>query len=223
MAARAKLLASEARMFASKLKDLLNGTVTTHVTIGARTDDVTEESIVGPGIKGSETSSQPFQLQGCRAPIWLDPFFRLRLNSAGRLTVEQSLIYLRTGTDRGPEPDGDLLHLDYERGKQRYTAAHLQIHATSPAWQRVLPAKKPLHKIHVPVGGVRFRPTLEDLIEMLITEHIVTPNNHDTWRGHVERSRSELHAKQLYAAVLRDPDTARAALAEHGRRQDARS
>lgn len=65
-------------------------------------------------------------------------------------------------------PDADaevceLFHVDYEREKQdNYPEAHWQINAGSDAWAGAMGPKGKLVKLHLPVGGRRFRPSLED-------------------------------------------------------------
>jgi hypothetical protein len=84
-----------------------------------------------------------------------------------------------------------LLHCDYQREKEHgYPEAHLQICASSSSWEeagkrlgtgdvRLLP------KLHLPVGGRRFRPTLEDVIEFLLVEDLVEAS--PKWNVELER------------------------------------
>lgn len=95
--------------------------------------------------------------------------YRLVLNSAGWLTVVSSVIALWTAEDT-PRP---LLHYDYERNKEGYTSAHVQVEATSHAWESVLPSDKALSRLHLPVGGIRYRPTIEDVVEFLGDHRLV--------------------------------------------------
>jgi hypothetical protein len=63
---------------------------------------------------------------------------------------------------------------------------------------------------HLPVGGRRYRPTLEDMVEFLITERLARPKR--GWKRAIADGREEFRKKQLRAAIRRDPDTARDAL-----------
>lgn len=75
-------------------------------------------------------------------------------------------------------------HDGHQQEQERYTEAHVQVHARHTALERLLGGLgrkevDALTKIHLPVGGRRFRPALEDLLECLIDEGGVEP--HDGW------------------------------------------
>lgn len=59
-------------------------------------------------------------------------------------------------------------------------------------------------KLHLPVGGRRFRPCLEDIIEFCIVEGIVEPHNRD-WREVIDDKRDQFYRRQLKAAVRQYP------------------
>lgn len=69
-----------------------------------------------------------------------------------------------------------------------------------------------LADIHFPVGGHRFRPCLEDVLEMLVLEFGI--DKEPRWRDAVTRGRERWRRNQLKAAIWDDPAAARAALAE---------
>jgi hypothetical protein len=79
------------------------------------------------------------------------------------------------------DPDGGrpLVRFDYERGKiGGYPEAHIQISGQSAGLDAVLDRRgrqRPLAKLHFPVGGRRFRPSLDDVIEFLILEGLAEP------------------------------------------------
>lgn len=58
-------------------------------------------------------------------------------------------------------------------------------------------------RFHFPVGGRRFRPGVEDLIEAMISEGIAT--GRPGWQAAVEEHRNGYDRKQLGAAVRRAP------------------
>lgn len=64
-------------------------------------------------------------------------------------------------------------------------------------------------------GGRRFRQTVEDLIEFLVTEKLAS--GRARWKAHVDKGRQGFEERQLRAAVRRHPDTALAILREEGR------
>ena len=68
--------------------------------------------------------------------------------------------------------------------------------------------------LHLPVGGRRFRPSLEDLIEFCILEDLVTPRR--DWQDELNASRDRFRIQQLKAAVRRNPDEAADVLRDDG-------
>jgi hypothetical protein len=101
-------------------------------------------------------------------------------------------------------------HYDYDREPDHpYPAAHVQVAGESPALGALcqqLGKDLQLGRLHLPVGGRRFRPSLEDLIEVLISEGIATGRT--GWEGAIAKHRDWYHRKQLGAAVRRAPATA---------------
>lgn len=69
--------------------------------------------------------------------------------------------------------------------------------------------------VHVPVGGARFRPCLEDVLEMLIVEFGVD-HSHGDWRGALAQGRRRWRQHQLRAAINDNPDVAIHQLRELG-------
>jgi hypothetical protein len=71
-----------------------------------------------------------------------------------------------------------------------------------------------LGRFHFPVGGRRFRPTLEDLIEFLVVEGLV--DSYANWRTVLLEHRGRWERLQLQAAVRRDSEAAADALTDLG-------
>jgi len=63
-----------------------------------------------------------------------------------------------------------------------------------------------LASFHFPVGGHRFRPSLEDVLEVVVREFGV--DHTDSWELAVQRGRAAWREKQLRAAVRDDPRSA---------------
>lgn len=125
------------------------------------------------------------------------------------LTVKSSAMIL--ATEPAITNENMLLHYDYEREKaDGYPEAHLQICATSESWEeagrRHDGHTRLLSKLHLPVGGRRFRPTLEDILEFLIVENLVEARLN--WKAALEDSRDAFREKQLRAAIRQFPDVA---------------
>jgi hypothetical protein len=107
-----------------------------------------------------------------------------------------------------------LCHFDYERSKSGYPEAHLQVFGESAAltaWEGDPFGRRGLGRLHFPMGGRRYRPILEDVIEFLVAEGLAEAR--DGWRDVIEAERHEYQQIQLRAAIRRDPDTARSAVA----------
>ena len=80
-------------------------------------------------------------------------------------------VRLEYDRDFGSEPD------DTRLGVHRRSAAHVQIHGASEelAYAQAVSGLRlrRLEMFHIPVGGRRFRPTLEDFIEFLHAEKLI--------------------------------------------------
>jgi hypothetical protein len=201
-----------AERFAGELTTLLNKTVCDDAYVGV-TDRGDGTVAYGTGMwPKSPAQDQRLRTTG-DCPCWLRIVGQLFLDGDGYLTVAKSAYVVSAGN-----PPAELFHYDYERNKADYPDAHMQVIAGSPAWDDFLTAsgKKEgsLSKLHLPVGGKRYRPALEDILEALIAEHIVDPK--PGWDRALNESRDEFRRRQLRAAIRRDPDTAIAALRDRG-------
>jgi hypothetical protein len=214
---RDRQVKQKAQGFADELSNLLNKTVCRGVRLNSVRDPGRKVVWVGYRISESElTSAEAFELStGKRSGIYCGLSIQLGLDDEGvYLMVQNSFM--------GLFPDSrmtkTLCHFDYERDKQdNYPEAHMQIEASSEAWEEVLKRsdsagdrERTLAKLHLPVGGRRFRPTLEDIIEFVVSERLVEP--HPGWKAVVEESRASFQEKQLRAAIRRSPDVARQAM-----------
>lgn len=137
------------------------------------------------------------------------------------MMVKESMTILALDGDLSRE----LLHYDYERDKNKqppgYPEAHLQVCASSDDWeiagQRSRQGNLSLARIHLPVGpigGRRFRPTLEDVIEFLIVEGLV--DHRKGWKAALDKTRQPFQELQLKAAVRKNQQLAIEALTEEG-------
>lgn len=114
-----------------------------------------------------------------------------------------------------------LWRYDFNRNMTKVPVAHLNVHAHRDeiAWARAL-SKRNSHegvkvsKLHFPFGGVRFRPTIEDVLQMLIDEfHIDCKQGA---KAVIEASRGRYFDRQLEAAVKESPAIAIKALSRMG-------
>ena len=194
---------------------MLNHTVTDGIRITAIADKAAQQARIGYGISPSDMSALrmiPLAFGGKAPRLHLGLLYRMAPDGPGRYPmIRSSVMFL------SPDPDGSrtLLHYDYERDKaDDYPEAHLQVCATSEEWEEAMcrygPRGRSLKKLHLPVGGRRFRPIVEDLIEFLVAEKLAAGRS--GWKSHVDRGRQGFEERQLRAAVRRNPGIALAIL-----------
>jgi hypothetical protein len=210
-------LHTQATEFARKsLENLLNRTITKGIPIGAaRLED--GRSVVGYGVSKHHLYPSPIPITVSAAEprcyLYITHTMFLASNGYPAVAVSSYALYLgEAGTE-----DTQLFRYDYERDKKNYPVAHIQFYGESAPLQELLKRAKrraAMEDLHWPVGGKRYRPSLEDIIEFLIQEQLV--ESHTDWDKAVREHRDEFHRKQLSAAVFNDPDTAIDALDELG-------
>lgn len=158
-----------------------------------------------PGLLGTTTDG-----------IDLRFFYRCDLDpEGGYLRVRGSSIGLcLTPTGRS------LIRVEYERGKGGDRPdAHVHVDADGALWGRALTLSgqplRNLHSLHIPAGGRRFRPTMEDFVEFLLVEGFVTPTVR-TWRDVLRPKREEWDELQAKAAARRHAHPVAEALRDLG-------
>ena len=201
-------LGKEAARFATELGDLLNGTITTGVRLTSVL--VRGTAVVGYQIKATDltTVGIPVTLGSKQPTGYLGLSFRLVPDEHKQFLMVQSSV---AGFFVDAELDRPLMHYDFERDKgDGYPEAHLQVDADSEAWNelcvRVGIGDRPLAKLHFPVGGRRFRPTVEELIDFLVTE--VHVDALPGWTAKVQAGRELFEERQRRAAIRRRPEWA---------------
>jgi hypothetical protein len=218
-------LLEAAEEFATTLTEVVNGTVTSNARyLVTPFDEPAEVAWVFPeGSTPARVALLPISAglpAGAPRQLWLRASFQVRMDSAGdHLAVEQSVfalviderskrpvVRMEYERGRGSEPD------DTSLGRHRRNAAHVQIHGSSEplAYIQGLHGHselRDLSKFHVPVGGRRFRPSLEDFIEFLWSERLI-PGLHEGWKDVIGKHRARWLNLQLRAAVRNDPASA---------------
>ncbi len=172
---------------------------------------------IGNRIDPSEPVGSPIALTVSRSPAPLAFRFlqSLELDERGEfLTTTKSSYKLMHAA-----PERPILTYDYTRDPlNEYPEAHLHLHGEAVAVQDMLErcdrSKDKPDDLHFPVGGRRFRPCLEDLIEFCILERLVTPR--PDWERVLDESRQRFRDDQLRAAVRRSPELAAGVLASEG-------
>lgn len=119
------------------------------------------------------------------------------------LKTSRSDIAVYSSLDRNP-----LLRLEYRADLHTDPVCHWQVHAERGAFATLLArahrlgrVSQPhlLSKVHLPVGGERFRPGLEDVLELLVRDCGV--DSKTGWQAAVTESRETWRRRQLRAAV----------------------
>ncbi|WP_280448437.1 hypothetical protein [Nocardia brasiliensis] len=210
-------LLGRSREFADTLNDLLNGTVCRGIHLQPAVDKRTGSVIISyrPNREDlGDIVGIPFCPTG-KPKVHLGLSVRLRPDRSNLfLMVVSSAMIL--ALDSALEKT--LLHYDYERDKPLYPEAHVQVCASSDHWEELL-GDRPLKRLHLPVGGRRFRPTLEDVVEFVIAEKILP--GLPGWEGVIEESRRAFQMRQLRAAIRNHPDVAQEELSRISREEPA--
>ena len=126
--------------------------------------------------------------------------------SGKHLAVHVSTFQLRDA--RGKKP---IVRVEYLRDPQRVPCSHIHVHAESGLFTQLLAATghdspAAVQSVHIPTGGDRFRPCVEDFIEFLISECRVAGRS--GWREEVVRGRELWRELQTAAAVRDWPEVA---------------
>lgn len=72
--------------------------------------------------------------------------------------------------------------------------------------QELAGVTRSLERFHFPVGGKRYRPTVEDMVEFVVIERFAKPR--PGWQAVVRQHRDDWARVQLKSVVRRDPETA---------------
>jgi hypothetical protein len=215
-------LGAKSRQFATDLSSLLNNTVCHGISLNSIiTEDDPMRAVVGYRITRrnfSDIRAIPLTISNRPAKLYLGLSMRLAPDEErSHLMVVSSVTIIAVAKDVERD-ENILLHSDYERDKEDgYPEAHLHVPASSDAWDSVarLDGGHPrLEELHLPVGGRRFRPILEDLIDFLAYERLV--HTHPQCDNTIVARREEFYERQLRAAVRRNPGPAVEELREQG-------
>lgn len=147
--------------------------------------------------------------------------FHLDLDRSGHfLKTVRSDIFIRSVLDRTP-----LVRYEYRADMHTDPIAHWQVHAERGAIAHLLSrahahrpeqVKKPhdMSSIHFPVGGERFRPCLEDILQFLVVDCGI--DHQEGWHEVVSAGRKAWRLRQLGSTVRDLPEQAAATLTELG-------
>jgi hypothetical protein len=212
--------------FTKEIQTLLNCSIAEHVQIKAVALSKGDDRLFTLGHllnRGTMTAQRfPLKPRAPRVELWMDVSFQLRLDAEREhLMVQQSFF----GVFGARDAKKGLFHYDYERDKaDGYPDAHLQVYGESELFKVLNDPRRDtgrsLAQLHFPVGGKRFRPCLEDVIEFLIVERLVEAR--DGYEKVLEAGRDSFRRNQLLAAMRRDPGAVETFVARHGLPRAAR-
>ena len=209
-------LERQARQFAGGLTELLNGTVTDGIRLRSYMDQ-RGRAVIGYNVREANPVGDCVPLTISRSParLYLSVLHTLEMDDSGsNLTTNRSSYTLQADNETA-----SILTYDFVREPpNEFPEAHIHIHGEAEVLVRLLRAggrdKSKPADLHLPVGGRRFRPCLEDIIEFCILERLVTPRK--GWEKALNRSRDDYRQRQLRTAVHHDPFTAAQVLERAG-------
>lgn len=146
---------------------------------------------------------------------WLRLDYLCRQNSSAEyLAIDKSKIWVVAEVDTTP-----IFRFEYLYNSEWVPHSYIQVHAERGALSHLLSRtghKRPhsLTALHLPTGGARFRPGLEDVIQFLIEDcHF---DSLPTWRDAVLRERAEFRRIQTRTVVRAWPAEAAEQLLKMG-------
>lgn len=215
----------QATEFASDLSQALTSFLGRSVEFRARqlepsTSGQSESRIIVglPDLAAFEVAGRPL--------LSLEARFHCRLDHVQEfMVVDKSWIKVHAGSKPSGEP---LFRYEYEREARNKPVSHLQIHGHSDRFSTLMAlakaSKRPnssdpfevsrMDKLHFPLGGHRFRPALEDVLQMIEIEFKVKPGK--DWPEVRDRLRTKYRRAQTAAAVRDCPSQALQTLRQLG-------
>ena len=215
----ARNLNTQAREFADQTSELLNKTVTDGIRVSA-VETRGGRRLIGRRVTKTEAVPEliPLTQNGSNPVVYLYLLHAYDLDPENTyLTMTSSIMSLYTSREMN---DNQLIvSIDYTREPtNKYPGAHMHVAGVRNDLDAVYlgnaRSSRKLRDLHFPVGGKRFRPSLEDIIEFTILEKMVEPR--PNWRSVVDQHRTGWEKIQLQAAVRRDPQAAADQLKESG-------
>lgn len=158
----------------------------------------------------------PLLAQGQRlASLRIDVLCRLDA-TLKYLAVDKSKIWVVADVDSTP-----IFRFEYLYDADWVPHSHIQVHGERGALAHLLsqtghPRPHSMSALHLPTGGARFRPNLEDVVQFLIVD--CRFDALDTWRAAVDRERAEWRRVQTRTSCRALPEEAAAQLETMGYR-----
>lgn len=205
------------RDFGTELSALLELSIGTRVLLQARWREEHNDGRLGYKLDPAGIPSRiPLPGPSGEPSCYLYLLFRLTINDAGYPVTTKSALRLYLDDD---DSAPSLLRYEYLRDYSLpFPNPHLHVEADATEGWKTLNErtgqKKGIGQLHLPMGGKRYRPSVEDFLEFLITEGYVRAQ--DGWEAAIETVREKYRRGQLGAAVVADPESAAESLRELG-------
>lgn len=215
-----ELLETEASTFATDLTDLIQGCIDSaprFVVVNASND---KQRRIGPEpFEPGHGSGAGFGFvplvrerdEGDEPRLMLKIEFRVSLDrQSEHLAVQQSTfgLWVRPDPERGPRP---VFRIEHDREATTKPSAHIHLHAESVELGWIYGtaglALPRLQEIHFPVGGRRFRPTVEELLGFLNREKLFT-DWRPGWNTILDQSLEAWNKRQAQATVRNNSEAA---------------
>lgn len=151
--------------------------------------------------------------------------FRLHLDYVCSWNGSARYLGIRSSTFQlSREGHGEpILRLDFKRDAKNVPTSHYNVHSHHPGLQDAMSSaasgsrarKHPrAQTLHLPTGGRRFRPSLEDFLDFIIRDFRIDAS--PQWQRPLSAGRDAFKETQLAAAVRDNPQHAAAVLQEMG-------
>lgn len=210
-------LAERSRQFAGEVAALLAKTVGCPYAIVSVAAVDGENYVVRPDDSGRPVRI-PLTVDGEHLADLEIVMYQMLDRTGTHLKTSRTDFRIFSTIDRTP-----LLRLEYDSTARAVPIAHWQFHAERGAFAHLLTIASrtrqvrgpgDLSKLHLPVGGERFRPGLEDLLELLIRDCGIDPA--DGWQDAIAEGRKRWRLRQLRSAVRDQQEETAALLRELG-------
>lgn len=210
-------LATRSLSFAQEIQALLDATLPGERTMVSVAAEGEERYVVRPDGEDPKDRRIALTVGGTRLADLSITLYQSLDRTGAFLKTTRTDFVVHSTLDRTP-----LLRLEYRADMRSDPISHWQFHAERGAFTHFLSiahamdrVRSPhdLSKLHLPVGGERFRPCLEDVVEFLIRDCGV--DHVGGWRQAVEDGRERWRRRQFKTSVRDLQEEAANVLRDH--------
>ncbi|MGN6130964.1 MAG: hypothetical protein ACTHOK_11550 [Nocardioidaceae bacterium] len=205
-------LEEQARVFSESVDGLLAACFPD--APGMHVTELDDRVRIRPDGQGPQSGGVPLLARGQQL-AWLRFHYSCRLDQTEKyLAIDYSNVWIVSSKDRTP-----LFRFEYAYDSLTKPHAHIQVHGERGTLSHLLSRTrhgKPhdMSALHLPTGGARFRPNLEDVVQFLLQD--CQFDAVDGWLDAVHERRAQWRAIQTRAAARAMAAEAAAELRELG-------